>query len=257
MGGKTMRRMSLLSSWWRKRTQVSSRAPRSAVMLALSSPSMLASVMITSFRRKGNEFSSSTDTSNSGDLKTRPQGADTSPIWTRDPGDLRDPRDAGPVRTRDPSPKWTRDPRHTRDARDRSPVRTRDPRDSRDPRATQDDLAVLTFGVLQLSNTLDRVRETTGGRVQDLAGPLGTHRAWLVQMLGLQSQNDAAREALAQVQLEDRELWTREKAMEYSDVLRILQLFTREQQGRMDAQAQQLSRLQLTVAQAFPETPAT
>jgi len=48
----------------------------------------------------------------------------------------------------------------------------------------------------------------------------------------------------------------KEKATEYSDVLSLLQLFTREQQRSMDAQTQQLSRLQLTVAQAFPGTPA-
>lgn len=54
--------MSLFSSWCRNLTQVSSRAPLSAAILAFSSPSMLASVMMTSFRRKGKEYSSRTYT---------------------------------------------------------------------------------------------------------------------------------------------------------------------------------------------------
>lgn len=55
--------MSLLSSWCKNLTHVSSRAPLSAAMLAFSSPSMFASFMMTSFRRKGKEYSSRTYTS--------------------------------------------------------------------------------------------------------------------------------------------------------------------------------------------------
>jgi len=125
---------------------------------------------------------------------TSPIRRDGSPVRTRNPGDLRDPRDAGPVRTRNPG--------DLRDPRDAGPVRTRNPRDSRGPRATQDDLALLTFGVLQLSDALDRVRETTGARVQALAGPLGTHHTWLA-MLGEEGRwaDDTRRRARDSLQL--------------------------------------------------------
>lgn len=55
--------MILLRSWCRKLTQVSSRAPLSATMLVFNSASRFDSVMITSFRRKGKEYSSRTYTS--------------------------------------------------------------------------------------------------------------------------------------------------------------------------------------------------
>lgn len=81
---------------------------------------------------------------------------------------------------------------------DTSPVLTGDARDSRDATATQDDVAVLTFGVLQLSDTLGRVKDTTEARVQAFTGPLGTHQAWLA-LLG----EEAGRAADAQQRAKD------------------------------------------------------
>lgn len=70
--------------------------------------------------------------------------------------------------------------------------------DAMDTRATQDDVAVLTFGVLQLSDTLGQVKDTTEARVQAFTRPLDTQQAWLALLV-----EEASRAADAQRRTRD------------------------------------------------------
>ncbi|KAG7223181.1 hypothetical protein INR49_015789, partial [Caranx melampygus] len=238
-------------------------------MLAFSSPSMFASVMMTSFRRKGKEYSSRT--------YTRVKNLSKWGSWG-----YKD-------KTQETFSSRVEETTFREERVGKGPVEGQQPSKTEDKAAPQEEVNVLMFGVIQFSESLNYVYETTEAKLVRISKALKTHEGTLQklgeqteqaaevekqikevvellqdQMAKQQAQTNMTKDWLAGMEQEGAELETKvrrlemhlnnsaptsikelqERAAEHSGVLRGLQYFTQFHKENIESQNEKLSKLQ-------------